>query len=202
MFDVMTGNVEKTLEAINARGVQAERVATKEAAFERLVSLIPEGASIMTGGSLTLKQIGFEDHLIARAHHWNNLKDDLLAETDPVKQMRLRKEATLADYYIGSPQAIAESGELVFASAGGSQLPAYVFSSDNVIWVAGAQKIVPDLETALRRVREHALPAEDVRMKSLGRPGSFIGKLVIFEREPPQLGRHLHLILVDEPVGV
>ncbi len=80
--------------------------------------------------------------------------------------MQLRQEATLADYFIGSAQAITESGELIFASASGSQLPAYTFSSPHVIWVAGVQKIVPNIEAALRRVREIALPAEDARLKS------------------------------------
>ena len=88
------------------------------------------------------------------------------------------------------------------ASAGGGQLAAYVFSSPNVIWVAGVQKITPTLEDAIRRVREYALPREDQRMKELGRPGSIIGKLLIFEHEPPQLGRNIHLILVNEVVGV
>ncbi len=202
MFVTPTVSVEKTIEALNARGIQAERVASKAEAHDRLTSLIPDGASVMTAGSLTLKQIGFEERLISKDHRWNNLKDALLAEQDPVRQAKMRREASLADYFVGSVQAIAESGEVVLVSAGGSQLAPYVFSSPHVIWVAGAQKIVPDLDTALRRIREYALPIEDQRMKSLGRPGSFIGKIVIFEREPVQLGREIRLILVDEEVGV
>ncbi len=202
MFVTPTVSVEKTIEALNARGIQAERVASKAEAHDRLTSLIPDGASVMTAGSLTLKQIGFEERLISKDHRWNNLKDALLAEQDPVRQAKMRREASLADYFVGSVQAIAESGEVVLVSAGGSQLAPYVFSSPHVIWVAGTQKIVPDLDTALRRIREYALPIEDQRMKSLGRPGSFIGKIVIFEREPVQLGREIRLILVDEEVGV
>ena len=51
-------------------------------------------------------------------------------------------------------------------------------------------------------MREYALPREDERMKSLGAPGSFIGKLLIFEREAAMMGRNIHLILVNEEVGV
>jgi hypothetical protein len=202
MYDITTFNADKTIDAVNARGIKAEMVFDRATALERLTSLIPAGAQIMTGGSLTLQQIGFEDLLISGQHSWRNLKDALLAEKDPPKQMRLRREAGLAEYFIGSPQAITENGELIFVSAGGSQLPAYTFSAPNVIWIAGVQKIVPDVETALRRVREVALPAEDARMKALGYPGSFVGKTVIFEREPEMMGRNLHLILVNEQVGV
>jgi hypothetical protein len=67
-----------------------------------------------------------------------------------------------------------------------------------VIWVAGINKLVPDLESGLRRLREIALPREDLRMKSLGAPGSSIGKLVVYEREQP--GR-ITLILVGESLG-
>jgi hypothetical protein len=68
--------------------------------------------------------------------------------------------------------------------------------------VAGTQKIVPTLDAALKRVREYALPQEDKRMKSLGRPGSAINKLLIIEAEPAMLQRNVHLILVNHLVGV
>jgi L-lactate utilization protein LutB len=195
-------NVDATVAVIQSRGIRAEVVDTGAQALERIQQLIPAGAGVMTGGSVTLKQIGLEELLKSGAHPWVNLKDELLAERDMVKQGLLRKQSTLADYFLGSVQAISETGEIVLASAGGSQLAAYAFSSQNVVWVAGVQKIVPTLEDALRRVREHALPIEDQRMKSLGMPGSFIGKILIFEREPAQLGRKIHLILVNEPVGI
>ncbi len=202
MFDTKISTVEKTIEAVNERGIQAEVVGSKAEALARLTSLIPDGSKVMPAGSLSLRQIGFEDLLKTGQHAWHNMKDVVLAEKDPARQRQMRREASLADYYVGSPQAITENGEMVFVSAGGSQLAAYAFSASNVIWVAGAQKIVPDLEAALRRVREIALPAEDIRMKGLGFPGSFVGKTLIFEREPAMLGRNLHLILINEEVGV
>ena len=105
-------------------------------------------------------------------------------------------------FNLGSVNAIAETGELVFASATGSQLPAYAYSSRNVIWVAGAQKITPSLDEALRRVREYVLQMESERQKNVGnKGGSFIGRILIFEREPAYLRRNLHLILVNEVLG-
>lgn len=194
--------VQRTVDAVNARGIHAEQVETKEAALTRVKELIPPGCVVMTGGSVTLRQIGFEEILISGDHPWRNFKADLLAEKDPVKQSAMRREGTLAEFYLGSVNALAETGELVFASGSGSQLPAYAYSSRNVIWVAGTQKIAPTLDDALRRVREYVLPLEDQRQKSLGnKAGSRINRLLIIEGEPAYLRRNLTLILVNQILG-
>jgi len=194
--------VQRTVESVNARGIHTELVETKEAALERVQAIIPPGAVVMTGASVTLQQIGFENTLITGNHPWRNFKADLLAEKDPVKQSAMRREGTLAEFYLGSVNALAETGELVFASGSGSQLPAYAYTSRNVIWVAGTQKIAPTLEDAIRRVREYVLPLEDQRQKSLGnQAGSRINRILIIEGEPAYLRRNLTLILVNEALG-
>jgi L-lactate utilization protein LutC len=198
-----TDRLQKTIEAIRTRGVTVTLVETKESALTQLQALIPEGATVMTGASITLQQIGFESLLIEGKHPWRNFKDEILAEKDPAKQSVLRKQGTLSDYFLGSVNAIAETGEIIIASATGSQLPAYAFSSSNVIWVAGTQKITPTLETALQRVRDYVLPLEDQHMKQLygNEARSVIGKLLIFEREAPYLRRNVNLLLVNEVLG-
>jgi L-lactate utilization protein LutC len=194
--------VHRTAESVNALGIHAEFVETKEAALERVQALIPPGCVVMTGGSVTLQQIGFEEILISGNHPWRNFKADLLAEKDPVKQSAMRREGTLAEFFLGSVNALSETGELVFASGSGSQLPAYAYTSRNVIWVVGAQKITPTLDDALRRVREYVLPLEDQRQKNLGnKAGSRINRILIIEGEPAYLRRNLTLILVNEILG-
>ncbi|HUE99439.1 MAG TPA: lactate utilization protein [Anaerolineales bacterium] len=194
--------VQRTLDSVNARGIRAELRETKEAALERVQALIPPGCVVMTGGSVTLQQIGFEEILISGNHPWRNFKADLLAEKDPVKQSAMRREGTLAEFFLGSVNALAETGELVFASGSGSQLPGYAYTSRNVIWVVGAQKIASTLDESLRRVREYVLPLEDQRQKSLGnKAGSRINRILIIEGEPAYLRRNLTLILVNEILG-
>jgi len=193
--------LQKTVESVKARGINAEVVDTKEEALERVKALIPANASVMTGASVTLTQIGLDDLLISGNHPWKNLKQDIVTEKDPAKQASLRKQGVLADYFLGSVHAISETGELVFASATGSQLPAYAFTSDHVIWVAGAQKITASLEDAIQRVRQYVVPLEDKHMKDLGAPGTTLGKLLIFEKEVPFLQRQVTLILVKEQLG-
>lgn len=191
--------IEKTLNGLKSRNVQAEFVQTAAEAVEAIKKLIPDGASVMTGSSTTLNQIGFTDLLKDGQHPWNNLKNAIVAETDAAKQGELRRQSSLAQYFLGSVHAVTSEGELLIASATGSQLGPYAFTADNVIWVVGAQKIVPTLDEAFKRVREYVFPLEDARMKATGAPGSVFGKWLIFEREV--MPRKIHLILVNEVLG-
>ncbi|MBC7870466.1 MAG: lactate utilization protein [Chitinophagaceae bacterium] len=194
--------VLQTADAVRARGINVEIVDTAAEALEKLTALIPAGATLMTGMSQTLQDIGLEARLIDKAHPWINLKDEMLAETDPAKQMEMRRNSTLSPYFVASVQAIVQTGEIVVASGTGSQLPAYAYSSPNVIWVAGVQKIVPTLDDALRRLREYSLPQENIRMQALYGMNSVLGKILIIEQEPPMMRRNITLILVNEPVGI
>lgn len=191
----------ETVEAVKARGFNVEVVESKAEALARVQALIPSGASIMTGGSQSLQEIGLEDILISKDHPWRNLKDEILAEQDLAKQALLRRESTLADYYLGSVQAIAATGEIVVASGSGSQLPAYAYSSPNLIWVVGVQKITDALTQAIQRVREYSLPHEDEKFKKMGYPGATLSKLLIIESEPAYSQRNITIIFVNEPVG-
>ncbi len=193
--------ITRTIEALKNRGIYTELVDSHREALRLIATRIPEGAQVMTGASTTLDQIEFTELLKSGAHKWKNLKQEIMSEKDPAKQRSLRIQATGAEYFVGSVQAVSETGEVVVVSASGSQIPAYAFNARNVVWVVGTQKIVPSLEEALRRIREHALPLETARMKSQGFPGSMIGKILILERELPQLGRNLTMILVNEKLG-
>jgi len=195
--------IQRTITALKARGVTAEILPTAGEALARLKSLIPAGASLSTGASITLREIGLDDLLKSADHPWKNLKAEFLAEKDPARQMLLRRQSVLADYYLGSVHAVAETGEVVIASMTGSQLSPYAYAARNVIWVAGAQKITPSLDEAVRRVREYVLPHENARMleSSGGKMGSRIGKLLVFENEVPFLGRTVTLLFVNQKLG-
>ncbi len=194
------GTVEKTMRALKPRGINPEFVNTKEDALNMLKQLIPPGVEVMTAGSTTLDQIGFTDLLISGKHPWKNLKNEILAEKDPAKQNELRKKSVTADYMIGSVHAVVETGEILVVNATGSSIPAFSFSSDNVIWVVGTQKIVPTVEEGFKRLREYCFPLEDKRMKSIGYSGSTLGKFLLFEKEINP-NRKLTLIFVNEKLG-
>ncbi len=192
--------IKKTVDALKARNICAVVVNTKEEALEEIKKLIPHGASVMNGSSATLGEIGFVEYLKEGKHGWDNVHANILNEKDPTKKARLRKESVLADYFLGSVHAITEAGQLLIASASGSQLPSYAFSSDNVIWVASANKIVVDREDGFKRIEDYVFPLENKHMQSVGYPGSTIGRVLVFEREIMP-NRHLTMILVKEKLG-
>ena len=191
--------VQKTSEALKARNFEVEVVENKVAALEKIRQLVPDAASVMTGGSTTLDEIGLTEILKTGQHPWRNLKEEILAEKDEKKQNELRKKSVLADYFLGSVHAITESGQVLVASATGSQLPAYAFTSDHVIWIVGTQKITKDFESAMSRIKDYVFPLEDARTKSVGYPGSVIGKLMILEHE--YFAGRIKLIFVKEKLG-
>ncbi len=191
----------KVVTALRERNIEAIIVENKEAALAKIKELVPAGASVMNGSSTTLQEIGFIDHLKSGTHGWNTLHEAVLAEKDPEKQATLRRHALLSDYYLGSVHALSEAGELLIASNSGSQLPHIAYTSPNVILVVGAQKITPTLAAAEARLKDHVVPLEDARMKSVNMGGTKLNKLLYFFGEPAYTGRQMKMLLVKEKLG-
>lgn len=192
--------VTRAAAGLKERGFESHVVATGDEALALIKTLVPAGASVMNGSSVTLQEIGFIEYLKSGEHDWNNLHEAILKEEDPARQAELRKLSVLSDAYLGSVHALTEAGELVIASASGSQLPHIVFTSNLVILVASTKKIATDLPDAMSRLIQHVYPLEDARMKSTGAPGSVMSKVLTYERHPGW-GRTIHVILVNEDLG-
>ncbi|OGI57288.1 hypothetical protein A3B85_02845 [Candidatus Nomurabacteria bacterium RIFCSPHIGHO2_02_FULL_37_13] len=193
--------IQKVIETLGARSVEAFMVENGSEALIKIKELIPKGASIMNGASVTLEQIGFIDYLNGGGHDWNNLHEAIIAEKDSAKQTLLRKQAVLSDYYLGSVHALAETSEFIVASNTGSQLPHIVFTSPNLIFVVSTKKIVPTLSDAMARLMEHVIPLEDKHMKEKYGVGTEPKKIVIFNGENPIMKRKVRMILVNEDLG-
>ena len=93
---------------------------------------------------------------------------------------------------------MTRDGTLVIASASGSQLASYAWGAANVIFVIGAQKLVPDLDTARRRLNQHSLKLEDARAQAAYGQHSQVGKVLEIHQELP--GR-IHIVLIRQSVG-
>ncbi len=194
-------SLTKTLSALEGRHFKAESIATGAQALTRIQELIPAGASVMNGASMTLQQIGYIEYLKSGGHGWKNLHETILTETDPVKQEELRKYSVVSDFYVGSVHAVTENGELVIASNTGSQLPHLAYTSPNVILVVSTKKIVPDIASAFDRIDTHVVPLEDERMKQVYGFGTLHAKTLILHQENPALGRTVQVLLVEEDLG-
>ncbi len=193
--------INETADALRERGVEVFIVSNRNEALNKIKEIIPKGASVNNGSSRTLEEIGFIDYLKSDTHGWNNLHAAVVAEKDPAQQGELRNKALFAEYYLGSVHAISETGEMIIASASGSQLPHIAFTSLNLIFVAGVQKIAPTYDGAMKRLREYVIPLEDKRMKDAGMGGTMLSKIFTFEREPVFMGRKVRMILVKEKLG-
>ena len=191
--------IRETAKSIGARGIKMIIVETGKNALEKIKELIPEGATVMNGSSTTLAEIGFMEYLESGNHKWTDMHKVIRSENDKQKRDDIRRKSATADYFLGSINAISKNGELVACDASGSRVTAYPNAAKNLILVAGVQKITPNLEQALQRIREYAYPKEDKRAKDAYGAGSTIGKCVIIEREIFE-GRTT-LILVKEKLG-
>ena len=103
------------------------------------------------------------------------------------------------DWWINSAHAVTEDGRLVIASNTGSQLGPIAFGAGNVIFVIGAQKIVSDLDAAMRRIEEHVIPLENERMQAMYGVNTYLSKLLIINKEI-RAGRFT-VVLVRERLG-
>jgi len=189
--------VEKTMTALKANGIEAYLVENGVEAKKKFFEILPPGAEVMNNSSTTLLTIGVADEL--KSGRYNAVRERF-AKMDPKTQGReMKRMGAAADWGVGSVHAVTEKGEIMIASASGSQLPQYAYGSDHVLWVVGTQKIVQDLNEGFKRLYEYTLPLEDSRARKAYGMGSSVNKLLIINKEP-QPGR-THLIFVNEVLG-
>ena len=193
--------LDTTVKALKQKGYEVIIMDNGAQALAKIKELVPKGASVMNGSSLTLEQIGYIDYLKSSSHGWVNPKDAILAEKDKDKQAELRRQAILSDYYLGSVHGLAQDGQFVIGSNTASQLPHVVFSSPNLIFVVSTKKIVPTLANAVKRLEDHVVPLEDQSMKAKYGMGTTLNKVVIFKGESQYNNRKIRFILVKEDLG-
>ena len=191
-------SIRRTIEALAARNVDAVLVESREAALARLKELVPEGCEVFVSTSETLDTIGYTEYMDGN-DRYVNLHDRMLAQPDAASQREFRRTTTTADYFVGSVQAIAETGEIVVASGSGSQIGAFAYGARRVIMVAGAQKICPTLAEAEARTRGYTLEMHDRWLEGRGGSAAPIGKFMVMEHEPV-VGR-ITMILIPESLG-
>jgi hypothetical protein len=159
---------------------------------------IPPGAQVHSGKSKTLDDIGVFQELMS-SDKYNFIRKRTMQMDRRTQGDEIRKLTATPDIMLGSVQALTEAGQLVAASATGSQIGPYASGAGKLILVVGSQKIVPDLDTALRRITEHVQPYEDARLREQMGVGTKLARILILELDYTP-GRTT-VILVREPVG-
>ncbi len=190
--------IERAADALRAHNFDVRIVEDGDAARDLVLSLIPKGAEVGQGASLTLEQIGVTA-VIERSGGYEAIRPRTRAMDRTTQMREIRKLGAAPDFQLNSVQAVTEDGRIVVASFGGSQIGPIVSGAGRVILVVGAQKVVPDLATAFRRVEEYSLPKEDARLQEAYGRRSAVNKMLIFRGEVAP-GRTT-VILVRRPVG-
>jgi hypothetical protein len=140
------------IDEFQKRNLEGYYCETKEGALKKVLELIPKGAVVSCGGSSTLYEVGIIDAL--KNEGYNFL--DPNSVIDAGEMDKIAHQALSADYFLMGANAITETGELVNADGYGNRVSALIFGPKNVIIVAGLNKVEPDLDAAIHRVRKTA----------------------------------------------
>jgi hypothetical protein len=191
-------SVRRTTTALEANGITVLRAADAADAKRIVVGLIPAGSQVHHGASQTLEVSGITDE-IEKSGRFEAIRPRIWSMDRQTQADEIRRLTASPDVMLGSVHAVTETGSLLTASMGGSQLGPYVAGAARVILVVGTQKIVSDLDEGLRRIDEYAFPLEDARAQAAYGIHSGVNKILIINREVSP-GR-ITVVLVDEVLG-
>jgi L-lactate utilization protein LutB len=150
----------QVVEALKKRHFDAFYYSSCEEAAEKVLELIPEGAQVSWGGSMTLDSLGIKESL--------NKKGQPVLDRDAVpadERQDVMRKALLCDVFLMSSNAVTEDGQLFNIDGAGNRVAALCYGPKSVIVVAGMNKVVPDLRTAYSRVRRFAAPVNAQRFE-------------------------------------
>jgi hypothetical protein len=185
--------------ALHSHNIEAIVVDTGQEARDLVLGMIPEGAEVHSGKSKTLEDVGLYGELV-ESGRYDAIRPRMFAMDRQTQGREIRKLVAAPDFMLGSVAAVTEDGALVAASATGSQLGAYVSGAGRLILIVGSQKIVPDLEAALARIRDVVFPYENAQVRARLGVDTVLEKVLVIYGEW-QVGRTT-VVLVREPVGV
>jgi hypothetical protein len=192
------GKISAVASALEGNGITSTVVDSGEEARMAVRSILPVGAEVYNNTSSTLEVIGVAED-IERSGQYQPLRPRLYQMDRQMQVREMRQLSASPDWVVGSVHALTEQGSLLIASASGSQLGPIVSGAGHVILVIGAQKIVSDFNTGLRRITEYCFPLEDRRARQAYGVPSAVNNLLVINKAVA-LGR-ITTILVNEPLG-
>lgn len=150
------------IEHLEKRRMEGSYAATAQAARDEILAMIPDGATVYRCGSMTTVGMGLWEKLAERPGV--NILDPYQSGFSPEEAMELRRQGMLADIMIASSNAITLDGKLVNLDGSGNRIAAMTFGPKRVILAVGMNKVAPDLESAMARVKHYAAPVNVLRI--------------------------------------
>jgi len=189
--------VEITMKSLETNGIKSYFVKNGKEAGEKILELLPEKAEVMDMSSETLREIEIPETI--KSGKYNSVKEILKTMKRETHGREMQRIGAAPEFAIGSVHAVTEDGKLMVASNTGSQLPAYAYGADRVIFVVGTQKIVKDVDEAMKRIYGYVLPLESERLKKIYGVESFVSKVLLINREFKK--DRVYVIFVNEKLG-
>ena len=172
--------LQNTAKALEKNNMQTFIADTKEEAAKLVSSLMAKGSTVTMGGSMTVKECGIDKILTSGDYVFY---DRAMAKTEEEK-LEIYRKAFSCNTYLSGTNAITESGELYNVDGNSNRVAAMLFGSDQLIVVAGYNKIVKDVNEAALRVKEKAAPPNCERL-SINNYCRTAGKCVSLNKENP-----------------
>ena len=155
----VAANIIKNLEKRRMTGSYADEAAS---AVTEILDMIPRDATVFRCGSMTAVGMGLWEAISVLPGV--TVIDPYRAELTPQEGLELRRQGLTADVMIASTNAITLDGRLVNLDGMGNRVAAMAFGPKKVILVVGMNKVAPDLETAIERVKHVASPINNIRL--------------------------------------
>lgn len=153
--------IEKTIKALENNNMNGYLVNSREELLDKLEELVKENSLVGCGGSQTLFETGVIDYLRNGKYEFLDRYKEGLTPQD-IKNMY--RKAFCADAYFTSTNAITENGELYNVDGNGNRVAAMLYGPDKVIVITGVNKIVKDVDEAIKRNEQIAAPANAKRI--------------------------------------
>jgi hypothetical protein len=192
------GSIAEAKKALQTNGFKVKVVDNLAQAKAEVFNTIPAGAEVFTATSVTLDKAGISEEANQSGKYVSVRDKFMTLYGKPEKAVEMRRIGSGADYSLGSAHAITEDGQVLIASASGSQLPNIVYGASHVILVVGSQKIVADLDEGLDRIENYTFHLEDERAQKAYGSHSSINKILIYRKEPTD---RVTIVLVKQAVG-
>jgi hypothetical protein len=154
---------EKIIKNLEKRRMTGSYAPSAAKAKKEIIDMIPQGATVFRCGSMTTVGMGLWETISALPGV--DLIDPYRPELSPEEGLELRRRGLLADVMIASTNAITLDGRLVNLDGMGNRVAAMAFGPKKVILVVGMNKVAPDLESAVARVKHYAAPVNSIRFK-------------------------------------
>lgn len=190
--------IEETIKNLKQRNITAFLVENSEEAKNKITELLPKQARVLASTSITLEETGIKD-LIDEGSDYISVRKEYMALDHEKGADKIRISRSTPDIIVGSVHAVTKKGEVIIASNTGSQLAGYVAGAGKVIWVVGTQKVVDNLDEAMKRLNDYVVPLEEKHMQGLYGVGTNVSKLLIFNKEVNP--SRVTLVFVNEKLG-